>query len=182
MKPMPRPVTKMRPMESVFTWLKKNRTRLGAEVFSGSRNRQPKFRRSPAAARACFGVAWLPRPGGLGATNGVGGPHSTANSVLCRSFLGNELAALGRTAEHAKQFKRAAALYPAAQSPFIGIKRAGSQRRRHSYAATEIERAFAVAASGRRRNDPRWKYDLVPEDKAAALLLEMRKAFGELSR
>ncbi len=97
-------------------------------------------------------------------------------------FLGNELAALGRTADARKQFERAAALYPAAQSPFLALSELAHSDGDIHNAAIEIERAFAVAANGRRRNDPRWKYDLVPEDKAAALLLEMRKAFGELSR
>jgi tetratricopeptide (TPR) repeat protein len=97
-------------------------------------------------------------------------------------FLGNELAALGRTADARKQFKQAAALYPAAQSPFLALSELAHSRGDIRNAAIEIERAFAVAANGRRGSDPRWKYDLVPEDKAAALLLEVRKAFGELSR
>jgi hypothetical protein len=97
-------------------------------------------------------------------------------------FLGNELAALGRTADARKQFERAAALYPAAQSPLLALSELAHSDGDLRNAAIEIERAFAVAANGRRRNDPRWKYDLVPGNQATALLLEMRKAFGELSR
>jgi len=97
-------------------------------------------------------------------------------------FLGNELAALGRTADARKQFEQAAALYPAAQSPLLALSELAHSDGDIRSAAIEIERAFAVAAYGRKRNDPRWKYDLVPEDQAAALLLKMRKAFGELSR
>jgi tetratricopeptide (TPR) repeat protein len=97
-------------------------------------------------------------------------------------FLGNELAVLGRTADARKQFERAAELYPAAQSPLLALSELAHSDGDIRNAAVAIERAFAVAADGRRRKDPRWKYDLVPEDQEDALLLKMRKAFGELPR
>jgi tetratricopeptide (TPR) repeat protein len=97
-------------------------------------------------------------------------------------FLGNELAALRRTADARKQFERAAALYPAAQSPLLALSELAHTNGDMNSAAIGIERAFSVAANGSQRNDPRWKYDLVPEHKAAAFLMEMRKAFGDLSR
>ncbi len=133
----------------------------------------------------------------LGHVSGLLGYHDQAASELQTAsvalkdpqiqyyaalFLGNELAALRRTAEARKQFEQAAALYPAAQSPLLALSELAHSDGDIRNAAIEIERAFAVAANGRRRNDPRWKYDLVPEDQAAALLLKMRKAFGELSR
>jgi tetratricopeptide (TPR) repeat protein len=133
----------------------------------------------------------------LGHVSGLLGYHDQAASELQTAaaalkdpqiqyyaalFLGNELAALGRTADARKQFEQAAALYPAAQSPLLALSELAHSDGDIRNAAIEIERAFAVAAYGRRRNDPRWKYDLVPEDQAAALLLKMRKAFGELSR
>jgi hypothetical protein len=48
-------------------------------------------------------------------------------------------------------------------------------------ASVAIERAFARAAHGP-SGEPRWKYDLVPDDQAATLLLKMRESFGKLSR
>jgi tetratricopeptide (TPR) repeat protein len=97
-------------------------------------------------------------------------------------FLGNELAALGRTADARKEFERAAALYPAAQAPLLALSRLAYSEGDIQHASIAIERAFAVAANDHRGDDPRWKYDLVPEDKATALLFKMRKDFGEFSR
>lgn len=97
-------------------------------------------------------------------------------------FLGNELAALGRAADASKQFERAAAIFPAAQSPFFALSELAHSKGDIQNASIALERAFAVAADGRRGNDPRWKYDLVPDDTAAAFLSKMRQSFGELSR
>jgi tetratricopeptide (TPR) repeat protein len=133
----------------------------------------------------------------LGHVSGLLGYHNQAVSELQAAtaavtdpqmqyyaalFLGNELAVLGRIADARKEFERAAALYPTAQSPLLALSELAHSNGDIPNASIAIERAFAVAARGRQRNDPRWKYDLVPEDKAAALLLKMRKVFGELSR
>ena len=152
-----------------------------------------KFFQRAVAANPNFAEARLR----LGHVSGLLGHHNQAVSELQAAtaavtdpkmqyyaalFLGNELAVLGRIAEARKQFERAAALYPAAQTPLLALSELAHSDSDIHNAVIEIERAFAVAANGRQRNDPRWKYDLVSEDKAAALLLEMRKAFGELSR
>jgi len=97
-------------------------------------------------------------------------------------FLGNELAVLRRIADARKQFERAAALYPAAQSPLWALSQLANSEGDIRNASIAMEQAFAAEASGGRGSDPRWKYDLVPNEKAAALLLKMRRAFGELSR
>ena len=72
----------------------------------------------------------------LGHVSGLLGYHEQAASELQTAsaaltdpqiqyyaalFLGNELAALGRTADARKQFEQAAALYPAAQSPLLAL-------------------------------------------------------------
>jgi hypothetical protein len=93
-------------------------------------------------------------------------------------FLGNELAALGRTADARKQFEKAAVLYPGAQTPLFALSRLAHSDGDIQNASAAIERAFAVGADDREWEDPRWKYDLVPEDKAAGFLLEMRKALS----
>ena len=97
-------------------------------------------------------------------------------------FLGNELASLRRIEEARIQFQQAAELYPDAQTPLISLSQLAHSDGDIQNASLVIERAFAVADSSPRGNDPRWKYDLVPDEKAATLLLRMRKSFGELSR
>jgi tetratricopeptide (TPR) repeat protein len=161
---------------------KKNELELARKFFQNAVTANPNF----AEARLRLGHV----SGLLGYHNQAASELQTASAAVtdpqmqyyAALFLGNELAALRRTADARKQFERAAALYPAAQSPLLALSELAHSDGDIRNAAIEIERAFAVAANGRRRNDPRWKYDLVPEDKASALLLAMRQAFGELSR
>ena len=96
-------------------------------------------------------------------------------------FLGNELAVLAHTSEAREQFERAAALYPTAQSPLLALSQLAYSNGDIQNASVAIERAFARAAHGP-SGEPRWKYDLVPDDQAATLLLKMRESFGKLSR
>ena len=97
-------------------------------------------------------------------------------------FLGNELIVLRRIADARKQFERAATLYPAAQSPLWALSQLANSEGDIRNASIAMERAFAAEAGNGRGSDPRWKYDLVADEKAAALLSKMRKIFGELSR
>ncbi len=133
----------------------------------------------------------------LGHVSGLLGYHDEAVSELQKAttaitdpqlqyyaalFLGNELAAIGRITDARNQFELAASLFPAAQSPLFALSELAHSSGDMQNASIALERAFAVAANGRRGSDPRWKYDLVPDDQAAALLLRMRRSFGELSR
>jgi tetratricopeptide (TPR) repeat protein len=170
---------------------------LGLKYSHGTRKTElelaQKFFRRAVTANPNFAEARLR----LGHVSGLLGYHKQAVSELQAAmaavtdpqmqyyaalFLGNELAVLGKTADARKQFERAAAIFPAAQSPLFALSQLAHSNHDIQNASIAIEQAFAVAAGGRRGDDPRWKYDLTPDDQVAELLLEMRKTFGSISR
>jgi tetratricopeptide (TPR) repeat protein len=151
------------------------------------------FFRRAAAADPNFAQARLR----LGHVSGLLGYHREAVSDLefavraikdprmlyyASLFLGHEQAMLGRRIEARRQFEYAATLYPGAQSPLLALSQLAHSGGDIERASAAIERAFEVAAGHARGEDPRWRYDLVPDGAASALITDMRRTFGELSR
>lgn len=94
----------------------------------------------------------------------------------CSLFLGNELAELNREEPARREFERAAALYPAAQSPLFGLSHLARSGGDLSGAAAAVQRVFELTAGGWLPQDPWWFYDVSHVRDLSALMSAMYKS------
>ncbi len=73
-------------------------------------------------------------------------------------FRGEEETALGHREAARAAFERAAALFPTAQSPLLGLSNLARRYGDRAGAVAALKRLFALAAPGAGRNDPWWDY------------------------
>lgn len=95
-------------------------------------------------------------------------------------YLGNELAQLNRGEEARKQFERAAALYPSAQSPLLGLSHLARISGDFNGASLAVQRVFKLPAGDGVPADPWWVYDVSHVRNVLSLLSGMYGAFGRL--
>jgi len=165
----------------------------GGRVAFGSRElelkRAREFFQRAIEAKADFAEARLR----LGRVMGLLGEHSQAVAELQRAaagiadpqlsyyaalYLGREFEALSNRSEAREQYERAAALYPAAQSPLLALSRLAHGIDDVEGALRELQRVFDLPRKDLWRDDPLWSYDLAHVRDASFLVDEMRKAFG----
>ena len=79
-------------------------------------------------------------------------------------FLAAELDALGKWEDARRSYQRAAALYPTAQSPLLGLSRVASQLGDREAAREAIGRVLKLPADEEDRVDPWWSYEFAPHD------------------
>ncbi len=133
----------------------------------------------------------------LGRVLGLLGQHSQAIKELQRAastvndpklsyyaslYLGYEFMVTVRPAEAREQYERAAALFPAAQSPLLALSQLARNDGDTQNALLFIQRVFALPRHDAWEDDPWWVYDLAHVRDADALVAEMQKTFGGLSR
>jgi tetratricopeptide (TPR) repeat protein len=97
-------------------------------------------------------------------------------------YLGYELEMQSRRDEAREQYERAANLYPAAQSPLLALSQLARSGDDVSSALLHLQGVFALKAKDLWKDDPWWIYDLAHVRNAAALVTEMHRMFGALSR
>jgi tetratricopeptide (TPR) repeat protein len=85
------------------------------------------------------------------------GPDPTL-SYYALLALGREEELLGRTADARRSFERAAALFPAAQSPLLALARLSFHDGDPRRAGGALDRIFALSDDEGRRFDPWWDY------------------------
>ena len=78
--------------------------------------------------------------------------------------------------------RRAAQLYPGAQTPRLALSALARRRGDRLGAQTEIRRVFDLPASPPARDDPWWTYHTAQARNADALLEELRQPFLEAGR
>jgi len=101
-------------------------------------------------------------------------------SYFTSLFLGYELAMLSRSNEARDQYERAAALYPNAQSPLLGLSHVALTGGDTEGASLAVQRVFELRLRDSWRDDPWWAYDSAHVRDASGFIAEMYKAFGEL--
>jgi tetratricopeptide (TPR) repeat protein len=145
-------------------------------------------------ARASFAMAVEADPSmgearvRLGRVTGLLGDHAKAVDEIQRGlanaadprlqyyallFLGDELQALGRRAPAREAYERAAALYPAAQSPRLALSRLARRYGDRAAALRALEPVFARSGEEAAADDPWWSYYAVP-------LRDLEAMFGGL--
>jgi tetratricopeptide (TPR) repeat protein len=97
-------------------------------------------------------------------------------------FLGIELMILNRPDEARREFMRAKALFPDAQSPLLGLSRLAQKSGGIREAYLSVQEIFKLPRRDSAGDDPWWNYDMSHARNATPLLLDMRTAFGGLSR
>lgn len=97
-------------------------------------------------------------------------------------FLGREFETLSRPSEARDQYERAAMLYPTAQSPLLALSQLARSSNDLKGALLALQRVFALPGKDSWKDDPWWIYDLAHVRDADALVAEMHKVFGGLSR
>ncbi|MBN2241804.1 MAG: VWA domain-containing protein [Acidobacteria bacterium] len=127
----------------------------------------------------------------LGRVQGLLGDHETAVDELqqaaasikdrqlryyCALYLGNELAALNRTAEARKQYETAAKLYPGVQSPLLGLSQLALKSGDYENAMAFGKQVLTLPAGEDASDDPWWSYDVSAVLNAPALISEMYEA------
>jgi tetratricopeptide (TPR) repeat protein len=125
----------------------------------------------------------------LGHTLGELGQHAAAETELRRAaaasldagrdyltalFLGRVAEALGRRDDAVRQYERAAARFPYAQSPRLALSLLARQAGDRARALRELYEATTLPAADGRRIDPWWDYYDVHVEDADALLERMR--------
>ena len=150
-------------------------------------------------ARECFQNALKSNPEfsearlHLGRIRGLLGDHKEAVEELqkaarsltdtrllyyCSLYLGNELAALNRTAEAREQFETAAKLYPKAQAPLLGLSQLALKSGDYENALDYGRKIFDLPVKEDTSEDPWWDYDISPVLDAAGLITEMYDTSG----
>ncbi|MBN2241803.1 MAG: VWA domain-containing protein [Acidobacteria bacterium] len=91
-------------------------------------------------------------------------------------YLGNELAALNRTAEARIQYETAAALYPNARAPLLSLSRLALSGGDYKNALFFGKQVLTLPSEEAGSDDPWWSYDVSPGFNASALISEMYEA------
>jgi len=92
-------------------------------------------------------------------------------------FLGAAQEALSRFDEARAAYERAAALYPASQSPLLALSELARRRGDRGAALRAMDLVFALPAAEPERDDPWWTYHVAQGRDADALLKELWKPF-----
>ena len=90
-------------------------------------------------------------------------------------FLGNEEQALGRLDAARDAYRKAAALYPRAQSPWLALSQLARRSGDRAAALEAVGQVLALPALADDRADPWWSYHAGTGPLADALLAELRK-------
>jgi tetratricopeptide (TPR) repeat protein len=98
----------------------------------------------------------------------------------CSLFLGNELAILSKREEARVQFERAAALFPNAQSPLLGLSQLARVSGDFNGASLAVQKIFKLPSGGSIPEDPWWVYDVSHVRNVSALISEMYREIGGL--
>ena len=93
-------------------------------------------------------------------------------------FLAAELDALGKWEDARRSYQRAAALYPTAQSPLLGLSRVASQLGDREAAREAIGRVLKLPADEEDRVDPWWSYEFAHARLVDALIEDLRGRFS----
>ena len=97
---------------------------------------------------------------------------------LAALFLGGAREALGRHQAAVESFQRAAALYPAAQSPHVALSRLARASGNHAGAVASLQKILVMPREESAREDPWWRYLRPGETDPAALLSAWRRSAG----
>ena len=131
----------------------------------------------------------------LGRVLGVLGAHAEAADQLRRAlssaadplnqyyaalFLGGELSRLGRLDAARDAYERAAALYPRAQSPRLGLSSVARAAGNQAVAARVLLDALEVSSQGSASQDPWWTYFIRPNDEGDRALERWRRAIADV--
>jgi hypothetical protein len=92
-------------------------------------------------------------------------------------FLGAAEGQLRHDETSRAAFERAAALYPAAQSPWLSLSELARRRGDRAQALRYMERVFALPAKESERIDPWWKYHFTQVRNVEHLFDELRRPF-----
>jgi tetratricopeptide (TPR) repeat protein len=95
-------------------------------------------------------------------------------------FLAAELETLGNEEEARRSYQRAAALYPTAQSPLLGLSRVSSQLGDRDGAREAVGRVLKLPADDEARGDPWWVYEIAFARDVNERLEKLRKAMVSL--
>ncbi|MBN1568319.1 MAG: tetratricopeptide repeat protein [Acidobacteria bacterium] len=109
----------------------------------------------------------------------IGDPRLSYYASL---YLGHEFEITARPEEARKHYEHAAALYPAAQSPWLALSQLARNNDDTRSAWIAIQRVFALPRNDQWEDDPWWVYDLAHVRDADALVAEMQNAFGGLPK
>jgi tetratricopeptide (TPR) repeat protein len=102
---------------------------------------------------------------------------------LAALFLGGAREALGQTETAVESFQRAAALYPAAQSPHVALSRLARAAGNHAAAVASLRTILVLPRDDSAREDPWWRYLRPRETESTALLAAwQRSVAGEAGR
>jgi tetratricopeptide (TPR) repeat protein len=168
---------------------------LGAKFKHGSKQSELELARQFYLQAVTFNPDFPEARLRLGRVLGLLGNHEQAVAELQRAatamkdrrfqyyaslFLGHEEAMLGRNAEARKQFRRALALYPNAQSAMLALGWMARSKGDIRNALLEVEHFFAAPAMDLVLDDPWWEYYSTYIHDAHELIEGMRKAFGGL--
>ena len=114
----------------------------------------------------------------LAATGGIKDPQLVYCAAL---FLGREYEMLGRADDARQQYEKASVLYPAAQSPLFALGEQASRSGDAGKALILINKALALPMDDAARN-PLWNYHVTHVLDADALIADIRRIFGGISR
>jgi Flp pilus assembly protein TadD len=92
-------------------------------------------------------------------------------------FLGTAEEELGHFDAAREQYKRAAALYPRAQAPYLALSALISRRGDRAGARNEVQRVFELPAAPPRRDDPWWDYTIFQARNVDALFKRLHELF-----
>jgi protein O-GlcNAc transferase len=92
-------------------------------------------------------------------------------------FLGAAEAQLGHDAAARAAYERAAALFPNAQSPPLGLSELARRAGHRDEALREIEKVYRLESTWNRTADPWWTYNYAQGRNADALLDALQKPF-----
>jgi len=97
-------------------------------------------------------------------------------------YLGREYEVISSREKAMEHYKRAATLYPAAQSPILALSQLAHSDNDTEHALDNIQRVFELPRHDSHNDDPLWAYDLSHVRDADVLIEEMHRMFGELAR
>jgi tetratricopeptide (TPR) repeat protein len=93
-------------------------------------------------------------------------------------FLGREFSMLELYGKARDQYRRAAMLYPSAQSPLFALSHLEHGSDDAEGALLALQRVFSLTVRDPWKDDPWWEYDLAPVRDAPVLMAEMQQMLG----